>query len=321
LSRIEEAVKHFEAAVRFNNRMGARACAAHSSHELALALLARNRAEDRWRALEILANAQSEAASMGMKRLAMSIKACLDRVDITVADSIVERNCFHSSIDYNEVDYTIGASAQVSSARSTPAFAHGAATETTFPAVVKRDPPAPTTGVFREEGEYWTVGYVESTIRLKRLKGLNLIAYLLSRPHQEVHVLELSKIGALGTGGTAEDNYTADGSDLGPTLDHCAKLAYRQRIQELREESEEAHSFNDLERAAKIDEEIRFITCELARAIGLGGRDRKTVSPAERARLRVTNAIRWAITTCGGCCTAKATMRATSSGARQTPNS
>jgi hypothetical protein len=296
LSRMEEAVRHLEEAVRFNNRMGARACAAHSSHELALALLARGRPEDRCRALEILANAQSEAASMGMKRLAMSAKACLDRLGITAADFILDRNCFHSSIDYAEVNNTIGTSALVFGARSAAStITRGAATEAKFPAIVKHDPPAPNTGVFREEGEYWTVGYVESTIRLKRLKGLNLIAYLLSRPHQEVHVLELSKIGALGAGGTAEDNCMTDGSDLGPILDHSAKLAYRQRIQELREESEEAHSFNDLERAAKIDEEIRIITCELARAIGLGGRDRKIGSPAERARLRVTNAIRWAI--------------------------
>ncbi len=62
----------------------------------------------------------------------------------------------------------------------------------------------------------------------------------------------------------------------------------------LREESEQARSFNDLERASKIDEEIRLIARELVRAIGLDGRDRKVGSSVERARLRVTNSIRWA---------------------------
>ena len=62
----------------------------------------------------------------------------------------------------------------------------------------------------------------------------------------------------------------------------------------LREESEQARSFNDLERASKIDEEIRLIARELVRAIGLDGRDRKVGSTVERARLRVTNSIRWA---------------------------
>ena len=82
---------------------------------------------------------------------------------------------------------------------------------------------------------------------------------------------------------------------LDQSLTTAAKQAYRQRIQELHEDLEEARAFNDLDRASKIDEEICALTRELARAVGLAGRDRKTGSPTERARLRVTSAIRWAI--------------------------
>ena len=39
----------------------------------------------------------------------------------------------------------------------------------------------------------------------------------------------------------------------------------------------------------------KFLTQELARAVGLGGRDRTFSSPAERARISVTKAIRTAI--------------------------
>ena len=53
--------------------------------------------------------------------------------------------------------------------------------------------------------------------------------------------------------------------------------------------------FNDTGRATKNREEIEFLTEELARATGLGGRDRKAASAAERARANVTMAIRAAL--------------------------
>jgi len=46
---------------------------------------------------------------------------------------------------------------------------------------------------------------------------------------------------------------------------------------------------------SKIEEELQFLTRELAKAIDLFGRDRTRGSSNERARLRVTNAIKYAI--------------------------
>jgi hypothetical protein len=83
--------------------------------------------------------------------------------------------------------------------------------------------------------------------------------------------------------------------DAGARLDPEAKEAYRHRLEELRSELEEAESFNDTERAARAHQEIEFLTDELAAAVGLGGRDRKAASSAERARLSVTRAIRSAL--------------------------
>ena len=54
-------------------------------------------------------------------------------------------------------------------------------------------------------------------------------------------------------------------------------------------------SFNDPERAARARDELGFLARELAGAVGLGGRDRKTGSDAERARVNVTRAIRTAL--------------------------
>jgi hypothetical protein len=87
----------------------------------------------------------------------------------------------------------------------------------------------------------------------------------------------------------------SDGGDAGELLDAEAKAAYYARITELREELEEAERFNDLERLARLREEQEFIGAELARAVGLGGRDRRAGSAAERARVNVTRAIRGAV--------------------------
>jgi hypothetical protein len=46
-------------------------------------------------------------------------------------------------------------------------------------------------GVFRKEGEYWTVGYCGNAFRLKDTRGLGYLAHLLRHPAVEFHVLDL----------------------------------------------------------------------------------------------------------------------------------
>src|SRR5271169_6235298 len=46
-------------------------------------------------------------------------------------------------------------------------------------------------GVFRKEGEYWTVGYRGKSFGLKDTKGLGYLAHLLRHPATEFHVLDL----------------------------------------------------------------------------------------------------------------------------------
>ena len=92
------------------------------------------------------------------------------------------------------------------------------------------------------------------------------------------------------------EHASADGPP-GPALDAQAKDAYRRRLEELGEELEEARGWGDPERAARTEAEIDALTEQLAQAFGLGGRDRAGASPAERARVSVTKAIRSAIKT------------------------
>ena len=78
-------------------------------------------------------------------------------------------------------------------------------------------------------------------------------------------------------------------------LDAEAKAAYGRKLRELREEIEEARELGNEERAAKAENEIEALSKELARGVGLGGRDRRAGSPAERARLSVSRAIKAAL--------------------------
>ena len=84
-------------------------------------------------------------------------------------------------------------------------------------------------------------------------------------------------------------------SDAGRVLDALAKAEYKHRLNDLRQELNEAQQFNDPDRAAKAEDEMQAIARHLASAIGLAGRDRKTSSEAERARSAVTKRIRNAI--------------------------
>jgi chemotaxis response regulator CheB len=156
--------------------------------------------------------------------------------------------------------------------------------------------------VFRREGEYWTVCYEGSVVRLKDSKGLRHLARLLAHPGREFHAVDLEAVdsggASPGQGERAHSGELAvrpDLGDAGALLDASAKAAYKARLEELRAELEEAEGCNDAALAAKARQEMEFLVGELARAVGLGGRDRRAASHAERARLNATRAIRAAM--------------------------
>jgi tetratricopeptide (TPR) repeat protein len=168
--------------------------------------------------------------------------------------------------------------------------------------------------VFRREGDYWTLAYRGELARLRDAKGLGYLACLLRHPGRELHVLELVGEVEGSPAEPAQGLHRADAvvaalgrsrlDEADPLLDAQAKETYRRRLRELQEDLEEARSWNDSERAARIEQEIDALTAELARAAGLGGRGRMTATPAERARVSVTKATRTAIRTVGRHCPA-----------------
>lgn len=136
----------------------------------------------------------------------------------------------------------------------------------------------------RLEGDVRTITHRGRTIRLRDTRGLQHLARLVACPGREVAALELM------SGGDG----LASGQAVGG-LDAEARAAYRRRYVDLQEEIEEAESLGDRARAGRAEVELDALAHELSRSVGLGGRSRATGSPAERARVAVTRAVRAAI--------------------------
>jgi tetratricopeptide (TPR) repeat protein len=164
--------------------------------------------------------------------------------------------------------------------------------------------PVTSVNVFRREGDYWTVSFEGHTARVRDLKGMRHLARLLADPGREYHVLDLvaaeTGSGAQAAGGQAAGLPRAGLGDAGESLDAQAKDAYRRRLAEIDDDLEQARAIGDAERAAQADAERDFLVQELARAFGLGGRDRRAASASERARAAVTRAVRQAMTRIAG---------------------
>ena len=146
--------------------------------------------------------------------------------------------------------------------------------------------------VLERLGTSWRValGGVERV--LPDLKGLRYLERLLASPGQELHALDLV---AAESAPDALDGATRVDSSGMLVLDEVAKAAYRRRLAEVEEDLDEAVLTNDLAREEVARRDRDYLVDELARAVGLGGRDRRTGGSAERARTSVTRSLRYAL--------------------------
>ena len=142
------------------------------------------------------------------------------------------------------------------------------------------------------DGTGWTIAFGDTRAHLPGSKGVSYLAELVRSPGVERHALDLVD---------AVEGVSAEGidrrrlGDAGPMLDGRARTAYRRRIEGLRAEVDEALEAGAIERAEALQDELDGLVAELARAFGLGGRERAAASAAEKARLNVTRALRTAV--------------------------
>ena len=159
------------------------------------------------------------------------------------------------------------------------------------------------------QDDFWAICYHGQSAFLKSNKGMECLASLLSSPGREYHVSQLvschpgergvSRSSTVHSSKRLQDGAgqlaMSGGHDGTPLLDPQAKAECKRRLVELRGQEDEAERFNDPDRAAKAHAEISAIAIYLSAATGLGGRDRKSSSEAERSRCAVTKRIKQAV--------------------------
>jgi tetratricopeptide (TPR) repeat protein len=145
--------------------------------------------------------------------------------------------------------------------------------------------PAAVALALAREGDLWRVEAGRHSVRVRHSRGMELLARLVERPGEEVHVLAL----ASDAGGALVEG------DAGDLLDAQARREYGARLTELEAELAEAEEAHDLGRQARLQREREALEGELSRAVGLGGRARPAASATERARVNVQRRLKDAV--------------------------
>lgn len=135
------------------------------------------------------------------------------------------------------------------------------------------------------DGDVWRLRWSAEQVAVRDSRGMQMLAELVTRAGDDVHVLDLS-----GEGGGVVDR-----GDAGEMLDRTAIEKYKKRIAELSGALEDAEDRNDLGRAERLREELEALEDEVSRAVGLGGRVRRASNQVERARINVQRRIKAAV--------------------------
>jgi len=135
------------------------------------------------------------------------------------------------------------------------------------------------------EADVWRIARGADVFRVKDSRGMQLLARLVERPGEDIHVLALA----------SDEAGAAPESSAGEQLDERALKAYRKRLAELEEALAAAEAAGNSSRATVAEREIAMLRTELSRAVGIGGRARQAGSATERARINVQRRLKDAI--------------------------
>jgi predicted ATPase len=144
---------------------------------------------------------------------------------------------------------------------------------------------------FIREGEFWSLAYAGTVTRVKDSKGVRDVAKLIAASGHAIAAVDLVSGGGERAEASPERGLRTE-SDVGEVLDAEARAQYRARLVELDETISDADRCNDPHRASRARDERTFLIAELGAAVGLAGRPRLALDPAERARKAVAWRVR-----------------------------
>jgi hypothetical protein len=142
------------------------------------------------------------------------------------------------------------------------------------------------------EGDVWRVAFEQRSFAVKDSRGMQLLARLVERKGEEIHVLTLASD---EEGTSLLDTATADG------IDAHARGEYKARLRHLDDALADAERDADVGRVDKLRREKAMLESELLRAFGLGGKARAAGSPSERARVNIQRRLKDAIARVSDC--------------------
>jgi hypothetical protein len=135
----------------------------------------------------------------------------------------------------------------------------------------------------------WWVGPDGAVTTVRDMRGLHYLRLVLQRPGVDIAARDLSDAVAGHPGaGLVEGG-------AGEVLDRQALESYRRRLAEIDEDLDQARTWSDTGRVARLGEERDALLDQLRTATGLAGRHRVATSTSERARVAVRKAIATAI--------------------------
>jgi hypothetical protein len=170
-------------------------------------------------------------------------------------------------------------------------------------APVERDQTPAAVNRFERQDEVWLISYDDETAIIPAThSGLEYIAMLLREPLRSIEAWRLEALSTakdplIQSTEAMDKEITADEfASPYERLDAKAIQQYKDRALVLREEIEDANERQqDSEKSHRLMSELQAIKDQLSADTGLGGRSRRFADDSEKARMRVTNAIKRAL--------------------------
>jgi hypothetical protein len=136
-------------------------------------------------------------------------------------------------------------------------------------------------GLCRRQGRVWEIEAPLGRATVPDSVGMRVLATLLANPFQDLSVTSLT--GAVS------------GSSRQPLFDEPMRSALRRQIAELESAIDEAHSDNDIERAAQARKALDQLLEHIRRSVDGTGKSRVFADPVEHARTSTQKALRRAL--------------------------